>query len=234
MKPALGPTTRCCGLHWHRQTTRVRVCSTSSRLLATLGPRSAGLTALTTAPRTLIRTGSCLSMPNRAPQDVGVDDLFTSVQFRMSVDNQDLDEFLPEGPQRARLDWKDFGKFAPDVDDPRTAPPWDGLKCTLTGRNDAPNVDVAARAACLARPHHIDSQPTPPPAGTSFGLVVLTPPSSSAYRLTRSGDGRTRRPLLSRPASANEFRFRPHVPAHHCSSSVFPSSASRGAEEATG
>ena len=38
---------------------------------------------------------------------------------------------------------------------------------------DAPNVDVAAK---LAVSHHIDSGPTPPPAGTSFGLVVITPP----------------------------------------------------------
>ena len=36
---------------------------------------------------------------------------------------------------------------------------------------DAPNVDVAAR---LALSHHIDSRPTPPPPGTSFGLVVIT------------------------------------------------------------
>ena len=38
---------------------------------------------------------------------------------------------------------------------------------------DAPNVDVAAR---LALSYHIDSRPTPPPPGTSFGLVVITPP----------------------------------------------------------
>ena len=38
---------------------------------------------------------------------------------------------------------------------------------------DAPNVDVAAR---LALSHHIDGRPTPPPAGTSFWLVVITPP----------------------------------------------------------
>ena len=37
---------------------------------------------------------------------------------------------------------------------------------------DAANVDVAAR---LALSHHIDSRPTPPPAGTSFGLIVITP-----------------------------------------------------------
>ena len=82
----LGSTTRCCGLRWHRQTTSVRVCSPSSRRLATLGPRFAGLTALTTAPRTLVRTGSCLSMPNPRPQDVAVDDLFGFVhhdQFRV-------------------------------------------------------------------------------------------------------------------------------------------------------
>ena len=38
---------------------------------------------------------------------------------------------------------------------------------------DAPSVDIAAR---LAVSHHIDNRPTPPPAGTSFGLVVITPP----------------------------------------------------------
>ena len=36
--------------------------------------------------------------------------------------DQDLEEFMPEGPQRARLDWNDLGKFAPDVDDPRATP----------------------------------------------------------------------------------------------------------------
>ena len=34
--------------------------------------------------------------------------------------------------------------------------------------------DVAAR---LAVSYHIDSRPTPPPAGTSFGLLVITPPA---------------------------------------------------------
>ena len=37
---------------------------------------------------------------------------------------------------------------------------------------DAPNVDLAAR---LALSQHIDSRPAPPPAGTSFGLLVITP-----------------------------------------------------------
>ena len=36
--------------------------------------------------------------------------------------DQDLEEFMPDGPQRARLDWNDLGKFAPDVDDPRATP----------------------------------------------------------------------------------------------------------------
>ena len=38
---------------------------------------------------------------------------------------------------------------------------------------DAPSVDIAAR---LALSHYIDNRPAPPPAGTSFGLVVITPP----------------------------------------------------------
>ena len=35
--------------------------------------------------------------------------------------DQDLEELMPEGPQRTRLDWKNLGKYGPDVDDPRTA-----------------------------------------------------------------------------------------------------------------
>ncbi len=37
---------------------------------------------------------------------------------------------------------------------------------------DARDVDTAAR---LALAHHIDNRPDPPPAGTSFGLIVITP-----------------------------------------------------------
>lgn len=37
---------------------------------------------------------------------------------------------------------------------------------------EAPDVDTAAR---LAVAHHIDNRPAPPPAGTSFGLTVITP-----------------------------------------------------------
>ena len=36
--------------------------------------------------------------------------------------DQDLEEFMPEGPQRTQLDWKDIGKYGPAVDDPRRVP----------------------------------------------------------------------------------------------------------------
>ena len=39
---------------------------------------------------------------------------------------------------------------------------------------EAPDVDTAAR---LAVAHHIENRPHPPPAGTSFGLIVITPPN---------------------------------------------------------
>ena len=49
--------------------------------------------------------------------------------------DQDLDEFMPEGPQRARLDWHDLGKFAPDVDDASTMPmPADRVTLRRPGR----------------------------------------------------------------------------------------------------
>ena len=50
--------------------------------------------------------------------------------------DQDLDEFMPEGPQRARLDWQNLGKYAPDVDDdPRRAPlPADRVTLRRPGR----------------------------------------------------------------------------------------------------
>ena len=46
---------------------------------------------------------------------------------------------------------------------------------------DAPNIDLAAR---LAPSHHIDSRPTPPPAGISFRLVMITPPPCDPNVLT--------------------------------------------------
>ena len=43
-----------------------------------------------------------------------------------------------------------------------------------TFKVDAPNIDIAARLA-LSQP--IDGRPTPLPPGTSFGLLVITPPT---------------------------------------------------------
>ena len=49
--------------------------------------------------------------------------------------DQDLDEFMPDGPQRARLDWNDLRKFAPDVDEPSTTPlPADRVTLRRPGR----------------------------------------------------------------------------------------------------
>ena len=49
--------------------------------------------------------------------------------------DQDLDEFMPEGPQRARLDWQNLGKYAPDVDDDRRrALPADRVTLRRPGR----------------------------------------------------------------------------------------------------
>ena len=51
-----------------------------------------------------------------------------------------------------------------------TARPLDHLPAIQV---DAPSVDVAAR---LAVSRHIDALQNSPPAGTSFALVVITPP----------------------------------------------------------
>ncbi len=65
--------------------------------------------------------------------------------------DQDLDEFMPEGPQRARLDWKDLGKYAPDVDDPRTTPmPADRVTLRRPGR-------VSSRRGFLRPPLPVDT-----------------------------------------------------------------------------
>ena len=67
--------------------------------------------------------------------------------------DQDLDEFMPEGPQRARLDWKDLAKFAPDgdVDDPRTTPmPADRATLRRPGR-------VSSRRGFFRPPLSVDT-----------------------------------------------------------------------------
>ncbi len=58
---------------------------------------------------------------------------------------------MPEGPQRARLDWKDLAKYAPDVDDPRTTPlPADRATLRHPGR-------VSSRRGFLRPPLPVDT-----------------------------------------------------------------------------
>ena len=63
----LGSTARCCGRRRHRQANSVRVCSPTSRRVASLRPRSAGLTALTSAPRTARPDWLLPTMPTHTP-----------------------------------------------------------------------------------------------------------------------------------------------------------------------
>ena len=83
----LGSTARCCGRRRHRQANSVRVCSPTSRRVASLRPRSAGLTALTPAPRTLVQTGSCRRCSLIHPLHVVVDVLSRMTLFRATVDS---------------------------------------------------------------------------------------------------------------------------------------------------
>ena len=65
--------------------------------------------------------------------------------------DQDLEEFMPEGPQRASIDWKDLGKYAPGVDDPRTMPlPADRTTLRRPGR-------VSSRRGYLRPPLPVDT-----------------------------------------------------------------------------
>ena len=65
--------------------------------------------------------------------------------------DQDLEELMPEGPQRTHLDWKNLGKFGPDVDDPRTKPlPADRETLRRPGR-------VAIRRGFLRPPLPVDT-----------------------------------------------------------------------------
>ena len=95
----LGSTARCCGRRRHRQANSVRVCSPTSRRVASLRPRSAGLTALTPAPRTLVQTGSCRRCSLIHPLHVVVDVLSRMTLFRATVDTG------PDLSQRRR--WRD-------------------------------------------------------------------------------------------------------------------------------
>ena len=73
IETGLRSTARCCGRRRHRQANSVRVCSPASRRVASLRPRSAGLPALTPAPRTLGQTDSCRRCPPIHPLHVVVD-----------------------------------------------------------------------------------------------------------------------------------------------------------------
>ncbi len=65
--------------------------------------------------------------------------------------DQRLDEFMPEGPQRTQLDWKDLGKHAPGRDDPRKAPlPADRATLRRPGR-------VSSRRGYLRPPLSVDT-----------------------------------------------------------------------------
>ncbi len=64
--------------------------------------------------------------------------------------DQDLEEFMPEGPQRTQLDWKDIGKYGPAVDDPRRVPlPADRATLRRRGR-------VSSRRGYLRPPLSVD------------------------------------------------------------------------------
>ena len=83
----LGSTARCRGRRRHRQANSVRVCSPTSRRVASLRPRSAGLTALTPAPRTLVQTGSCRRCALIHPLHVVVDVPSRMTLFRATADS---------------------------------------------------------------------------------------------------------------------------------------------------
>ena len=96
----LGSTARWCGLRRHRQANSVRVCSPTSRRVASLRPRSAGLTALTSAPRTLVQPGSCRQCPLIHPLHVVVAVLSRMTPFPATVDRQGP----TRGPTQASVD----------------------------------------------------------------------------------------------------------------------------------
>ena len=83
----LGSTARCRGRRRHRQANSVRVCAPTSRRVASLRPRSAGLTALTPAPRTLVQTGSCRRCSLIHPLHVVVDVPSRMTLFRATADS---------------------------------------------------------------------------------------------------------------------------------------------------
>ena len=100
----LGSPARCCGRRRHRQANSVRVCSPTSRRVASLSPRSAGLTALTPAPRTLVQIGSCRQCSLIHPLHVVVDVPSRMTLFRATADTLRKLEPLGQRTQRFKAD----------------------------------------------------------------------------------------------------------------------------------
>ena len=109
IETGLRSTARCCGRCRHRRANSVRVCSPASRRVASLRPRSAGLPALTPAPRTLDQTGSCRRCPPIHPLHVVVDVLSRTTLFSVTVDKRrqvqpDLGQDDLSGPHTDAVD----------------------------------------------------------------------------------------------------------------------------------
>ena len=85
----------------HRPTHSFGGCSPSSRRVAPLRPRYAGLSALTTAPRTPVQTGSYRTMPNSDPLHVVVDDLSRFRRSEATVDRRRRIAHTPTASGRA-------------------------------------------------------------------------------------------------------------------------------------
>ena len=107
----LGSTARCRGRRRHRQASSVRVCSPTSRRVASLRPRSAGLTALTPARRTLVQTGSCRRCSLIHPLHVVVDVPSRMTLFRATADTRPTYSPQPPASGDTKADRSDVDRF---------------------------------------------------------------------------------------------------------------------------
>ena len=105
-KTGLGSTARCCGRRRHRQANSVRVCAPTSRRVASLRPRSAGLTALTPAPRTLVQIGSCRRCSLIHPLHVVVDVPSRMTLFRATADTSAVAMLVSLCSRAQALPWR--------------------------------------------------------------------------------------------------------------------------------
>ncbi len=136
----LGSTARCCGRRRHRQANSVRVCSPTSRRVASLRPRSAGLTALTPAPRTLVQTGSCRRCSLIHPLHVVVDVPSRMTLFRATADTARCKQRRP-GALGGNGAW--YRPADPCVVDDRVrssdfSADYCGFRCGIPGRTSEP------------------------------------------------------------------------------------------------